>query len=134
MGFLAVLIAFTDQSSNRVKHHVKRYRPTHNIEIGEKVHILHDYRGGKYGFFSGHSANCFGIAMLLFLVFSNKPLWFRSIFFVWAAITAYSRIYLGVHYPSDIFVGFLVGLFWGFVVFKLIQFTFKKYFNEAIAV
>ena len=134
VGFLALLVTFTDQSSNRIKHSVKRYRPSHNLEIRDKVHILHEYKGGQYGFFSGHSANCFGIAMLLFLIFSTRPLWFRSIFFLWAFITAYSRIYLGVHYPSDIFVGCLVGLFWGLIVYRLIQFTFKKYFNETVAV
>jgi len=134
MAFLGLLVCFTDQSSNRIKHSIKRYRPSHNLEIKEKLHILHEYRGGKYGFFSGHSANCVGIATLLFLLFSKCKLWFRCIFFLWAALEAYSRIYLGVHYPSDIFVGFLAGLFWGFVVYQLIQFTFKKYFNEPVAI
>jgi undecaprenyl-diphosphatase len=133
-AFLGLLIALTDQSSNQVKHGVKRYRPSHNLEIMEQVHILHDYRGGKYGFFSGHSANCFGIAMLLFLVFSKRNIWFRSSFFLWAGITAYSRIYLGVHYPSDIFIGFLVGLFWGYVVYRLMNYLFKKYFHEPVAI
>jgi undecaprenyl-diphosphatase len=133
-AFMGLLVGFTDQTSNRTKHGIKRYRPTHNIEIMDKVHVLHDYKGGQYGFFSGHSANCFGIAMLLFLLFSARSLWFRSIFFLWAAITAYSRIYLGVHYPSDIFIGFLVGLFWGYIVYRLIQFTFKKYFHETVAI
>jgi undecaprenyl-diphosphatase len=133
-AFMGLLVGLTDQTSNRAKHGVKRYRPTHNLEIMDQVHILHDYKGGQYGFFSGHSANCFGIAMLLFLLFSRRSLWFRSLFFLWAAITAYSRIYLGVHYPSDIFIGFLVGLFWGYIVYRLIQFTFKKYFHEPVAI
>lgn len=133
-AFMGLLVGFTDQSSNQVKHGVKRYRPSHNLEIMDQVHILHNYKGGQYGFFSGHSANCFGIAMLLFLLFSTRSLWFRSVFFLWAAITAYSRIYLGVHYPSDIFIGFLVGLFWGYIVYRLIQFTFKKYFHEPVAI
>lgn len=132
LAFLSLLITLTDQSSNQIKHAVKRYRPSHNLEIKEKVHILHEYRGGQYGFFSGHSANCFGIAMLLFLLFSKSKLLFRCTFFLWAGITAYSRIYLGVHYPSDILVGCLVGLLWGFAVYQLIQFTFKKYFHERI--
>ena len=132
--FTIILIALTDQSANQVKHAVKRFRPTHNIEIKNQIHIVNDYEGGKYGFFSGHAANSFGIATLLFLLFAKHSYLLRSAFFMWASLTAYSRMYLGVHYPSDIFMGIIVGLFWGFVIYNLIQFIFKKYFNETIAV
>ena len=134
LGFVLLLVALTDQSDNQVKHAIKRYRPTHNIEIKHQIHIVNDYHGGQYGFFSGHAANSFGIAILLCLLFSKHSVLYRSSFFAWACLTAYSRMYLGVHYPSDILMGILTGLFWGFVVYKLIQFTFKKYFNETIAI
>ncbi|MES2566786.1 MAG: phosphatase PAP2 family protein [Bacteroidota bacterium] len=134
LGFLGLMIILTDQTANQTKHAIKRYRPTHNIEIQSKVHIVNDYKGGTYGFFSGHSTNSFGIAMLLFLIFSKETLLFRSQFFAWAALTAYSRMYLGVHYPSDIFVGLVVGLFWGYIIYRLIQFTFKKRFHETVEV
>jgi undecaprenyl-diphosphatase len=132
--FLALLVTLTDQSANQVKHAVKRYRPSHNIEIQAQVHIVNGYEGGQYGFFSGHAANTFGIATLLFFLLSDKAMWFRSLFFLWAGLTAYSRIYLGVHYPSDILVGMLVGITWGLIVYELIQFTFKKYLNEEVIV
>lgn len=132
VGFLLLLIGLTDQSSNLVKHSVKRYRPSHNLEIQAQIHSVDNYKGGQYGFFSGHAANTFGIAALLFLLFRDKAMWFRSIFFLWAGLTAYSRIYLGVHYPSDIFVGMLVGIVWAMIVYEFIQFTFKKYFNEEV--
>lgn len=131
-GFLILLVALTDQSSYYVKHSVKRFRPSHNLEIQDQVHIVDGYRGGQYGFFSGHAANTFGIATLLFFLFSEKNMWFRSIFFLWAGITSYSRIYLGVHYPSDILVGMIVGVVWALIVYELIQLTFKKYFNEEV--
>ena len=134
LSFLVVLIALTDQTSNQTKHAVKRYRPSHNIEIQAQVHSVNGYKGGQYGFFSGHATNSFGVAMLLFLLFSKNKLRLRLTFFLWAALTAYSRIYLGVHYPSDIFVGMLVGLFWGIIVYKLMQYTFKKQFNETISI
>jgi undecaprenyl-diphosphatase len=50
MFFLVALVTLTDQTSNRVKHSVKRYRPTHNIEIKDQIHIVNDYHGGQYGF------------------------------------------------------------------------------------
>lgn len=132
--FIAVLIAVTDQATNRIKHGVKRYRPTHNLAIGSQVHTVNEYRGGQYGFFSGHSSNTFAVATFLFLIFSSKTLLFRSVFFIWAAIVAYSRIYLGVHYPSDIFVGMLVGLLLGYIVFLFAKKYFKKKFNEDLVV
>lgn len=134
LSFLVVLIALTDQTSNQIKHAVKRYRPSHNLEIRAQVHSVNGYKGGKYGFFSGHATNSFGVAMLLFLLFKKNKFWLRLSFFLWATLTAYSRIYLGVHYPSDIFVGMLVGIFWGFIVYQLIQYTFKKQFNENFSI
>jgi undecaprenyl-diphosphatase len=134
LGFFVLLIVLTDQTSNQIKHAVKRYRPTHNLEIQSKVHIVNEYRGGTYGFFSGHATNSFGVAMILFLLFDKKSIVFRYSFFLWAALTAYSRMYLGVHYPSDIFVGTIVGLFWGYVIYQLIQYTFKKKFNETVSI
>jgi undecaprenyl-diphosphatase len=132
--FIAVLVAITDQTTNRIKHGVKRYRPTHNLVIGSQVHTVNEYRGGQYGFFSGHSSNTFAVAMFLFLIFSNKSILFRAVFFIWAAIVAYSRIYLGVHYPSDIFVGMFVGIFLGYIVFLFTKKYFKKKLNEDLVV
>ena len=134
LGFLVLLIVLTDQTANQTKHAIKRYRPSHNLEIQAQVHTINDYKGVTYGFFSGHATNTFGVAMLLFLIFSKESKLFRSAFFAWAAIISYSRIYLGVHYPSDIFLGLVVGLFWGYVVYRLIQYTFKQQFHETVEV
>ncbi len=109
--FVAILIALCDQTATVTKKSVKRFRPTHNIEIKDNLLIVKNYRGGTYGFFSGHAANTFGIAMFLFLLFSKQTKASRFVFFIWAGLVSYSRMYLGVHYPSDIFVGMLVGLF-----------------------
>ena len=129
LPFFALLITITDQSATQTKESYKRYRPTHNLEIGPQVHVVNDYRGGEHGFFSGHASNTFGVATLLFWMFSNKSMAFRSTFFLWAGLTSYSRIYLGVHYPSDIFLGMLVGIASGTLIFYMLNYTFKKYFN-----
>lgn len=129
LPFIALLITITDQAATQTKESYKRMRPTHNIEIGHQVHVVRDYRGGDHGFFSGHASNTFGIATLLFWMLSNKSMAFRSTFFLWAGLTSYSRIYLGVHYPSDIFMGMLVGLAAGSLVFYMLNYTFIKYFK-----
>ncbi len=118
-GTLALTVGLTDGASTWViKKQVKRYRPTHNLEIGHEVHTVTDfsgqeYRGGKYGFVSSHSANYFGIATVLFWLMGHAKRW--RWLFVWAALIAYSRIYLGVHYPSDIIGGTLVGVIMGII-------------------
>jgi undecaprenyl-diphosphatase len=81
LSFLVVLIALTDQTSNQIKHTVKRYRPSHNLEIQAQVHSVNGYKGGQYGFFSGHATNSFGVAMLLFLLFSKNKVRLRLTFF-----------------------------------------------------
>lgn len=123
---IALIILFCDQSSTLVKKSVKRYRPTHNLEICDQLHIVHDYRGGQYGFFSGHSSNTTGVAVFLFLLLGQLKAKHRWLIFLWPAVTEYSRMYLGVHYPSDIFFGTLDGLLWGIVFFKLFDYIKKK--------
>ena len=132
--FVALLISLCDQTATITKKSVKRFRPTHNVEIKDNLLIVQNYRGGTYGFFSGHAANTFGIAMFLFLLFSKQTKASRFVFFIWAGLVSYSRMYLGVHYPSDIFVGMFVGLFFGFVVYQLQKLYFLKTYDESISI
>lgn len=118
---LSLLILLTDQTSTQTKNAVERPRPTHNLTIGDQVHTVNNYRGGAYGFYSGHAANTFGIAMFLFLFFYKEKRWIKYTFFPFAILTSYSRIYLGVHYPFDILIGMLSGLMYGYFVFRLYQ-------------
>ena len=115
---VVLLILFCDQlSSGIAKPFFQRLRPTYHPDFKDVVKTVFDYRGGRYGFFSGHAANSFGFATLMSLMFRNKI--FTATMFVFAAITAYSRIYLGVHFISDIVVGMLVGIFFGWLVYEL---------------
>ncbi len=95
-----------------------RYRPSHNLELEGLVHLLTNssgeiYRGGKYGFLSSHAATSFGLGMFYFLSFKKRSLVLASLIFGYAFLIGYSRIYLGVHYPSDIICGALLGLLIG---------------------
>ena len=116
---LAAIICFaiTDQASHLTKESMKRYRPTHNIEMSEKIHVVNDYRGGQYGFFSGHAANSFGLALITLLFVRHK--YYTYLLIAWAILVSYSRMYLGVHYPSDILVGAVVGAVVAFGLWRL---------------
>lgn len=116
-----IVFACCDMSSNAIKHQVKRYRPTHNLEIKSKVHIVNNYTGGQYTFFSGHAANTFGLITFVFLCLHHLPLSWRLLLFTYPLIVVYSRMYMGVHYPSDIITGSVVGLFFGFLVYRIIH-------------
>ena len=120
---LCVLIA--DQvSSGIVKPLVARYRPTHSPEIMHLTDIVCGYRGGMYGFFSSHASNTMAIAT--FLSQKNRK---RSITFTllaWSLLNCWTRLYLGVHYCSDILVGILFGCFTGSVIYILYYFFVIK--------
>ncbi|MES2679941.1 MAG: phosphatase PAP2 family protein [Bacteroidota bacterium] len=123
----AIVFACTDLSTNLVKHAVKRYRPTHNHEIKEQVRVVNDYHGGKYGFFSAHAANTFSVMTFIFFCVHWISKKYRLLFFVYPVLVTYSRMYLGVHYPSDTITGIFSGLIFGRIVFLIMNKHFLKF-------
>ncbi|MDR0421673.1 MAG: phosphatase PAP2 family protein [Proteiniphilum sp.] len=106
--FFILLFVVTDQvSSSFFKPFFERFRPTHHPDFKDSVDIMNGYRGGRYGFISGHATNSFGLAVFLSLVFANRLLTISSL--LWATVNSYTRIYLGVHFISDIVAGMIVG-------------------------
>ena len=115
---LAVLIA--DQTcSSLIRPLVERMRPSNpNNPISTMVHIVNDYRGGRYGFPSCHAANTVAVATFLSLVYKGRKVIITSLI-LWAIMNCYSRMYLGVHYPGDILVGSLIGYATGYCIYNL---------------
>lgn len=105
-----VVVTLTDQiSSSVIKPLVARPRPSHDPSICMLLHYVGNYRGGRFGFVSGHAANGFGLATWLMLIFqSNRRA--RLLFPLPAILVGYSRIYLGVHYPGDVLCGAIIGV------------------------
>lgn len=124
---LAITIVFIlcDQfSSHLIKPLFERPRPTHYPGIMESVRTLNGYTGGRYGFISGHATNAFGFAIFTLLLFKNK--YYTIVILIWAALISYSRVYLGVHFISDITVGAISGIILGMLVYKLYQVAGNK--------
>lgn len=114
-----VAIAACDQiCSEFIRPAVERMRPTNpDNPLSEYVHIVDDYRGGRFGFPSCHAANAFTLATLTSLLFRQ---WRYTLFiFLWGALICYSRIYLGVHYPGDILAGLTIGCIFGAAAYAL---------------
>jgi undecaprenyl-diphosphatase len=105
-----------------------RLRPTHHPDFMDYVHIVNDYRGGRYGFISGHAANAFGFATFSLLLFRYR--WYTLSILLWSTVMAYSRIYLGVHFISDIAPGAIAGIILGFTVYKLYITVRRQLFNK----
>lgn len=123
---IILAITISDQfTSSFMKPFFERLRPCHEPAIAQKVHLV-DGCGGLYGFASSHASNSFALATLLFLLFRHF-LKYTSFFFVWAAIVAYSRVYVGVHYPGDILVGGVLGYIIGISLFYLYSKFLSKY-------
>ncbi len=122
---IALCILLADQiSSSLLKPLVARLRPTHNPEIADLIHTVNGYRGGRYGFVSSHAANAATFVTFTALIFRNR--YYSILLSLWAFFTAYSRVYLGVHYVGDVLCGALIGVLVGMgVYFALKQFLDK---------
>ena len=122
---IVFVITLCDQFSSSIcKPLFTRFRPTHHPDFMDVVNIVFDYRGGPYGFISSHAANAFGFATLTSLIFRYRP--YLLMLFGWAIVTAYSRIYLGVHFITDVIPGIISGILFGWIVYELYIIARKK--------
>jgi len=105
---IILLIIASDQlNSSFLKNLFDRIRPCNYLEnINVLVHC-----SSSYSFPSSHAVNNFSVAFFFYRLFPK----FKWILFIIASLIAISRPYVGVHYPSDIFAGALLGMIIGYV-------------------
>ena len=116
---IGLVVACCDLGSVHLfKNTFQRLRPCHFFD---DVRLVTEKCGGQYGFISSHASNVFGLAIIVGKLMNRKILF--VVLLIWATIVAYSRVYLGVHYPLDILGGMLWGTFVALIIFSL----YKKY-------
>lgn len=123
---IGLVILICDQVASGIcKPLFQRLRPTHDPAIMHLVDIVDGYRGGRYGFISSHASNTFGLCVFLSRLFRHRGLTLMLI--LWASLSTYSRIYLGVHYPGDILCGALVGILSGYLLHRLLLWAGRRW-------
>ncbi len=122
--FVALFITFSDQLVNLIKHYYMRLRPCNDSDLELSIRaVLHR---SSYSFVSGHSTTSFAMSTFFILLLKDNYKYIRFLL-IWPMLFAYSRVYLGVHFPLDIFTGMYLGLFEGVLFYTIVQLFFRKY-------
>lgn len=124
---LGIVVLCSDQLSAHVcKPLFQRLRPCYNVDLQDLIYLPKGMAGGKYGFVSSHAANTFAIAAFMTAALRKNRAWVGIVLYLWAFISSYSRIYLGFHYPGDIFCGAVLGILVGLILWKVFQLVLLK--------
>ncbi len=115
-----ITIALSDSISSKiVKPYFKRERPCNQVSIQKKVHLLVP-AGSGYSFPSSHAANHFALVFFLIGFEPFKKVGIKILLIFWATTIALAQVYVGLHFPFDIFCGAILGSFIGWSISKLV--------------
>ncbi len=121
-----LMITATNGLADFFKYGVQRLRPCFDSDVNELARLVKDTCGGKFGYFSAHAGNTMAVAVFFSIVLKEKFKGIGILLLIWAALIGYSRIYIGVHFPLDVFSGMAIGLFFGWLFAKLYIFALLK--------
>lgn len=123
IGMALMCIAFTEIAADVIiKPLVERIRPCNDLTI--KALLVNGYKAEGYSFISAHAANTCGFFVYFSLLLRNKAITYSLL--SWTLLSCFSRIYLGVHYPSDVFCGMLTGALIGWGVYCLWRYFIRQ--------
>lgn len=100
-----------------IKQLAERWRPSNDPTFKYIVQVVDDIRLKGYSFCSAHAANTMSLAVFFSLLIRSKLLTITLV--IWSLINCWTRLYLGVHYPSDILCGMIIGIIVGILVYLL---------------
>lgn len=121
--FLLLTFGITIFFTGLVKEYVARLRPNNVEELGKLIRILQ--KPTNYSFFSGHASSSFSVTTFVALALRKYTKWIY-LAYVWPIMFVLSRVYVGVHYPSDLFVGALVGTTFAFIFYWICKKALAK--------
>ena len=124
--FIAVLLTINNGITEAFKANFQRVRPCNSLDI--KYIIRNIKPSDTFSFFSGHSSNTMAVFVFLYCIFKKHYKYFGFVI-LWPFVFSYSRIYLGLHYPTDILAGYTCGIIMGFLTYKFYQFGQKRFFT-----
>lgn len=107
-----------------IKPAAGRLRPCNDPMVKMQLNLIAGTLSKSYSFFSSHAANTFSLAVFFSLLVRDRL--FAAVMFIWALLNCWTRLYLGVHYPSDIVCGMLYGSFVGAIVYLAFYKLFYK--------
>ncbi|HEY2728239.1 MAG TPA: phosphatase PAP2 family protein [Parafilimonas sp.] len=115
--FIILNVTITDQlSSSVIKYWIPRLRPCADANMADKVRMLLNHCSGGLSFPSSHATNHFGAAVFIFCTLKKYCGRWIYLFFFWAASVCYGQVYVGVHYPTDVLGGAIIGSIIGYCV------------------
>jgi len=112
----ALMVAFSDQLTVFIKNTTERFRPNRDPQIMDIIRIIKNNK--SFSFVSGHATTSTAVTLLMYLTL-KKYYKYTILFFIWPLLFAYSRIYIGVHFPIDVTAGAMLGLIIGFLFYKI---------------
>lgn len=107
-----------------IKQLAERWRPSNDSTFKYMVQIVDDIRLKGYSFCSAHAANTMSLAVFFSLLIRSKMLTITLV--IWSLINCWTRLYLGVHYPSDILCGMIIGIIVGILVYLLYYKIYRR--------
>ena len=107
-----------------IKPWIGRVRPCNDPDINAHLNLITGQVESGFSFFSAHAANTMSLAVFLCLLIKDSI--FKIVMIGWSLLNGWSRLYLGVHFPSDVLFGFLYGAVLGIIIFSF----YKRFYSE----